>query len=145
MVIHLTENQFRVIPIQFQDITQNGTFILYDPEDTKASRNGWVYQQDTEGNNAVGTYTLPRLLSQMLILITAYKGEGTNYAHWTSLLAFDYSYDTFTQPDTNTNADFAKVNAFYIVNTVHDITYRYGFTEEAFNFQNYNFRTSVSL
>lgn len=78
-------------------------------------------------------------------LMSAYKGEGTNYAHWTSLLAFDYSYDTFTQPDTNTNADFAKVNAFYIVNTVHDITYRYGFTEEAFNFQNYNFRTSVSL
>jgi len=31
------------------------------------------------------------------------------------------------------------VNAFYLMNMVHDITYRYGFTEKAFNFQMNNF------
>lgn len=30
------------------------------------------------------------------------------------------------------------MNAFYVVNTVHDISYLYGFTETAFNFQNDN-------
>lgn len=37
------------------------------------------------------------------------------------------------------NIDAARVNAFYIANTVHDFFYRYGFTEVAFNFQQYNF------
>jgi len=35
--------------------------------------------------------------------------------------------------------DAAKVNAFYIINSVHDLTYRYGFTEKSFNFQTNNF------
>jgi extracellular elastinolytic metalloproteinase len=30
------------------------------------------------------------------------------------------------------------VNAFYVVNSVHDITYIYGFNEQAFNFQRDN-------
>jgi extracellular elastinolytic metalloproteinase len=30
------------------------------------------------------------------------------------------------------------VNAFYIVNSVHDISYKYGFTEATFNFQQTN-------
>jgi extracellular elastinolytic metalloproteinase len=29
--------------------------------------------------------------------------------------------------------------AFYVVNSIHDISYLYGFTEAAFNFQNDNF------
>ena len=37
------------------------------------------------------------------------------------------------------NVDAARVNAFYIVNTMHDVAYRYGFTEDAFNFQTNNF------
>ncbi len=35
--------------------------------------------------------------------------------------------------------DAARVNAFYIINTVHDFLYKYGWTEAAFNFQNDNF------
>ena len=38
-----------------------------------------------------------------------------------------------------TNTDAARVNTFYIVNPVHDISYLYGFTEAAFNFQGNNF------
>ena len=37
------------------------------------------------------------------------------------------------------NLDAARTNAFYVVNTVHDISYVYGFTEAGFNFQNNNF------
>ncbi|KAJ7907175.1 peptidase M36, partial [Mycena leptocephala] len=38
-----------------------------------------------------------------------------------------------------TNLNAARVNAFYVANTFHDFTYRYRFTEDAFNFQEYNF------
>ena len=37
------------------------------------------------------------------------------------------------------NLDAARTNAFYVVNTVHDISFVYGFTERTFNFQNNNF------
>ncbi|MFD9302236.1 M36 family metallopeptidase [Streptomyces sp. NPDC060048] len=39
--------------------------------------------------------------------------------------------------DVNTNA--ATVNAFYVVNAIHDIGYLYGFTESASNFDNSDF------
>ena len=44
-----------------------------------------------------------------------------------------------TAKDPADNIDAACVNAFYIANTVHDFFYRYGFTEVAFNFQQFNF------
>ena len=37
------------------------------------------------------------------------------------------------------NVNAARVNAFYVVNSLHDIAYKYGFTEAAFNFQTNNF------
>jgi len=52
---------------------------------------------------------------------------------------FNYTYDTSSPPSTANNLDAARTNAFYIINSVHDLTYRYGFTEAAFNFQNDNF------
>jgi len=52
---------------------------------------------------------------------------------------FHYAYDTSLGPKAGANMPAAVVNAFYIINSVHDFTYRYGFTENAFNFQANNF------
>ena len=55
-------------------------------------------------------------------------------------LNFNYVQDPTVNPDAvQANIDAARVNTFYIVNTVHDISYQYGFNEAAFNFQNNNF------
>ena len=55
-------------------------------------------------------------------------------------LNFIYAQDPSVNPDAlQTNIDAARVNTFYIVNTVHDFSYLYGFTEAAFNFQGSNF------
>lgn len=64
---------------------------------------------------------------------------------------FVFPLDEGQDPTTAGNVDAARANTFYIVNTIHvraapfvlraapnarqDITYRYGFTEAAFNFQ----------
>ena len=45
---------------------------------------------------------------------------------------FNYPPSFTTAPTTTANVNTARVNAFYIVNTVHDVTYKYGFTEAAF-------------
>lgn len=54
-------------------------------------------------------------------------------------LNFNVKYDDNLDPTTATNIDAARINAFYVINTVHDFSYRYGFTEDAFNFQDNNF------
>jgi len=50
-------------------------------------------------------------------------------------LNFNAQYDDTLAPQTASNIDAARTNAFFVINMMHDITYRYGFTEEAFNFQ----------
>ena len=71
--------------------------------------------------------------------VIAYKGDtSSTTAQSSATLNFNYAVDA-TKMDPADNIDAARVNAFYIANTVHDFLYRYGFTEEAFNFQQYNF------
>ena len=52
-------------------------------------------------------------------------------------LAFDFPLDLTRQPGAYSNA--ALTNLFYWNNLVHDVFYRYGFTEAAGNFQQTNF------
>jgi extracellular elastinolytic metalloproteinase len=42
---------------------------------------------------------------------------------------YHYAPDVTAAPTTQGNVNVACVNAFYIVNTMHDLSYRYGFTE----------------
>ena len=91
--------------------------------------------------------------------ISRYEGNADGTAYQTSSNpSFTYMQDPTQQPAVPNNMKAAIVNAFYIVNTVHDISYmymnivssfifsimltfsfRYGFTEKAFNFQSNNF------
>ncbi|EEB89633.1 hypothetical protein MPER_12248, partial [Moniliophthora perniciosa FA553] len=54
-------------------------------------------------------------------------------------LIFSYTYDDSVFPHEGENVDASRTQAFYLGNKVHDLLYRYGFTEDAFNFQNTNF------
>ncbi|KAG8799797.1 hypothetical protein FRC17_007043, partial [Serendipita sp. 399] len=109
-----------------QDVTK-GYETYVDPADTGASPNGWhtigsTTSTDTSGNNVV-----------------AYKGSTTATTQQSSAnQVFNYRYDTSVSPTSGSNVDAARVNAFFISNTIHDINYRYGFTEKTFNFQNDN-------
>ncbi|KAJ1328659.1 hypothetical protein BSLG_010725 [Batrachochytrium salamandrivorans] len=63
--------------------------------------------------------------------------EGTTPA--TRDGVFDTQFDNRRAPGTDANIAAAAVNLFYISNMMHDITYQYGFTERAGNFQTNNF------
>jgi extracellular elastinolytic metalloproteinase len=52
-------------------------------------------------------------------------------------LNFGFPLDINSEPETYTQA--ATVNLFYMINMLHDVSYRYGFTEVAGNFQTNNF------
>jgi hypothetical protein len=69
----------------------------------------------------------------------AYRATDRHFAHETSKGTYAYRYNTRLEPDAADNLDASIVNAFYNLGKVHDVTYRYGFTEDAYNFQTSNF------
>ncbi|KAJ6571056.1 Fungalysin metallopeptidase-domain-containing protein [Mycena capillaripes] len=118
---------YLVLPITKEVLTQ-GFETLVDPEDLDASPKGWHWtgtknSTTTTGNNAI-----------------TYKGSQSSVTTESSSgLVFNYPQSGSKAPTTAANVDAARVNNFYIVNTMHDIAYKYGFTEAAFNFQKSNF------
>ncbi|KAF8149160.1 Fungalysin metallopeptidase-domain-containing protein [Crassisporium funariophilum] len=124
---YVADASYKVLPITKKTLTE-GLETLVDPQDLVASPSGWhAYGTSsfttTEGNNVVS-------YKSSLTSTTAQSSSGLN---------FDYTYSPASAPSTTANLNAARVNAFYAINTVHDIAYRYGFTETAFNFQNNNF------
>ncbi|KAJ6536427.1 Fungalysin metallopeptidase-domain-containing protein [Mycena vulgaris] len=127
VVDYVAHASYFVLPITKQLPTE-GFETLVDPQDPLASPQGWHFDgtgntTTTAGNNVV-----------------SFKGTSDNQTQESSAgQVFDYPPDFTQEPTVQGNIDAARVNTFYLVNTVHDIAYRYGFTEDAFNFQQDNF------
>ncbi|OAJ41636.1 hypothetical protein, variant [Batrachochytrium dendrobatidis JEL423] len=102
---------------------QGGFTNIKDPEYKPSSPNGWTNGTVTEGNNA----------------------KTIDYANDppTPATGVDGVFDSKFNPAANVtdpdNMQAAAVNLFYVANLMHDISYQYGFTEVAGNFQNDNF------
>ncbi|KAF5312513.1 hypothetical protein D9619_002331 [Psilocybe cf. subviscida] len=113
----VAEAAYRVLPITKRTLSE-GVELLTDPQDLKA-----VNTTDTSGNNVVSCKS---------------STTGT-VSQSSSPLVFDYTHNPANAPTATANLAAAKVNAFYIISSVHDLAYRYGFTEAAYNFQQDNF------
>ncbi|KAI9453866.1 Fungalysin metallopeptidase-domain-containing protein [Lactarius psammicola] len=116
---------YLVLPINKEVLTQ-GFQTLTDPQDLTASSLGWHNTGSgttttTSGNNVV-----------------AAKGS-TATSQTSATDNFIFTQNAAQAPTVAANIGAAVTNAFYVVNTVHDTTYRYGFTEATFNFQTNNF------
>ncbi|KZV62020.1 hypothetical protein PENSPDRAFT_739585 [Peniophora sp. CONT] len=121
IVNFVTKLTYRVLPIQDEILTQ-GFQNVVNPESTVASPLGWVTTTTTSGNNAV-----------------AFKGsQTTGVATESSTGSFIFTQNPSQAPTVTANINAAIVNAFYVVNSIHDISYIYGFTEAAFNFESNN-------
>ncbi|TFK18964.1 metallo proteinase 10 [Coprinopsis marcescibilis] len=122
-VAHASYTVVPIIKASFAD----GLETLTDPQDIEASPLGWhnigqgQETTTTSGNNALS------VRGQELGVAT--NGEQNFLA----------AYDDTLAPTDRSNIEASKTNAFYILNVLHDVTYRYGFTERAFNFQQNNF------
>ncbi|KAF9521526.1 metallo proteinase 10 [Crepidotus variabilis] len=116
---------YTVLPITKQNFPE-GLETLVDPEDSFSSPQGWHSvgagnSSTTSGNN-----------------VLAFKGQEVS-SETSPELNFNAAYDDTRDPTDPVNLNGARQNAFYILNVMHDFTYRYGFTEKAFNFQLSNF------
>ncbi|CCO37081.1 hypothetical protein BN14_11232 [Rhizoctonia solani AG-1 IB] len=124
MINFVHKASYRVVPFTSQD-PEDGFTTVTDPHDTVASPNGWhqygtTSTTSTSGNNAV-TY------KGSTTATTSQSSDGNNY---------NYEFNSAAAPASNIDA--ARVNAFYVANMIHDLTYRYGFDEASYNFQQNN-------
>lgn len=69
-----------------------------------------------------------------------YLDPGYTYPEPTSGRIFNYTYDPLLEPVDEGNVLASVTNTFYVMNKMHDVSYIYGFTENAFNFQVTNFQ-----
>ncbi|KAJ3559512.1 hypothetical protein NP233_g11246 [Leucocoprinus birnbaumii] len=131
-LVHLTDfvakASYLVLPIQKQILTQ-GFETLTDPFDSFSSPLGW----HSDGTTNYSTTTGNNVIAYKDTTPSALTGASS------PILNFIYHQDPTIQPTVQVNVDAARTNAFYLANSVHDIMYRYGFTEAAFNFQTNNF------
>ncbi|KAJ1332229.1 hypothetical protein BSLG_010821 [Batrachochytrium salamandrivorans] len=111
---------YKAIPVPRRDASE-GFSMVANPEFKGSSPNGWTAGKATEGNNVIASDT---------------RGKTTSA---TSDGVFDTKFNGSDEPGTDANIAAAAVNLFYINNLMHDITYQYGFTEKAGNFQKDNF------
>jgi extracellular elastinolytic metalloproteinase len=123
----VAHDSYTVLPITKQTFPE-GLETLRDPQDLQSSPLGW---HDTGSGNSTTT-------SGNNVL--SFKSTLSSPATQSSAgLNFNQVYTDTQDPTTASNIDAAKTNAFYIINSMHDFAYRYGFTEKAFNFQQSNF------
>ncbi|PFH45330.1 hypothetical protein AMATHDRAFT_9469 [Amanita thiersii Skay4041] len=121
---------YKALPIQ-DEVFTDGVQLLKDPENLSSSPFGWHSDGTDNTTNTFGNN------------VAAFKGTSSQNLKFTDEsadgLTFDFTYDDSNDPTDPTNLNAARVNGFFVINTMHDIAYKYGFTEEAFNFQFNNF------
>ncbi|KAH7332995.1 Fungalysin metallopeptidase-domain-containing protein [Rhizoctonia solani] len=117
---------YRVIPFSSQD-PRDGFQIITNPHDPISSPKGWhqygtTTTTSTSGNN-----------------VDSYDGTTAKQSSQSSATNnYNYVFNPKAEPTISPNVDVSRVNAFYLANMVHDLTYRYGFTETSYNFQRNN-------
>ncbi|CAE6441585.1 unnamed protein product, partial [Rhizoctonia solani] len=108
LVDFTAEASYRVIPFTSQD-PRDGFQVITNPHDPVSSPNGWHQHGTTKTTDTSGNNVISYASS---IAETTTQSSATNNYH--------YGFDP-------------KVS-----NMVHDLTYRYGFTESSYNFQQNN-------
>ncbi|KAH7105119.1 Fungalysin metallopeptidase-domain-containing protein [Auriculariales sp. MPI-PUGE-AT-0066] len=117
-----TQLTYHVVPLSKQS-PEEGLEDVVDPEDKTASPSGWTTVKGTDNKATSGNN------------IIAYKGSKTNT---TASSKFATEWKANTDPKTTSLVDVARTNAFFVANSVHDVSYLYGFNEAGFNFQQDN-------
>ncbi len=130
----LSTGSYRVFPLPVESPAHGSRGLISDPDDATGSPFGW------HDNNGIpgAEFTITRGNN-----VHAYQdSDGNNVGSMDepnggTSLNFDFSYNLNNTPAQNQDA--AVTNLFYTANAMHDITYRYGFTEASGNFQQNNY------
>ncbi|MGG5210364.1 T9SS-dependent M36 family metallopeptidase [Chryseobacterium sp. MIQD13] len=120
---------YNVFPFPLEAPTFGGRSLISNPWILASSPEGWhsdgtTHYTSTRGNNVHAYEDTGGFNSG----ISAEGGASRN---------FDFPFNIHSDPTSNQNASIT--NLFYVNNRVHDVFYKFGFTESARNFQQSNF------
>ncbi|MFC3755145.1 T9SS-dependent M36 family metallopeptidase [Chryseobacterium tructae] len=127
-----TNASYNIFPLPVEAPTFGGRTIVNSPWDLTASPEGW----HSDGTNS---YTITRgnnvyaYSDQDNANVPGYSPDGG------SALNFNFPFADGRYDDPFAHRDAAVTNLFYLNNKMHDIFYKFGFTEPARNFQTNNF------
>ncbi|KAI9599471.1 Fungalysin metallopeptidase-domain-containing protein [Syncephalis fuscata] len=119
---------YRAVPIGHNNPVDTPRQLIVDPQDKAASPLDWLEMKQpanelvTSGNNVIACVPKYEGLSNRPIC-TPITSNGNQ--------TFDYSLDLAQPPEASANA--SVTNLFYVINSLHDIFYVYGFDEIAGN------------
>jgi uncharacterized repeat protein (TIGR01451 family) len=126
--------QYNVFPVPYESPNDGPREIVVNPADSLASPYGWHDTNGAEGPEF--TITRGNNVHAFLDLDNSDSPQGDEPDGGEGLI-FDFPLDLTQEPDTYQEA--AVTQLFYMNNMLHDITYAYGFDEEAGNFQDNNY------
>ena len=125
---------YNVFPIPVESPIHGDRELVTEPSDPVASPYGW---HDTDGM-AGAEYTITRGNNVHAYLDSANINSSLgDEPDGGEDLFFDFYFDIDDEPENMQES--AVTQLFYMNNMMHDITYAYGFTEEAGNFQQRNY------
>ena len=129
----LAGEQYKVFALPLESPNHGAESLVLSPSDPTASPFGW---HDTNGANGA-EYTITRGNN-----VHAYEDrDNKNIAGYSpnggNELKFDFNFNL--NGGRNDFLDVSITNLFYWNNIIHDVFYKYGFNEQAGNFQNNNY------
>ncbi len=129
---------YNVFPLPVESPIHGERELVTDPSDPTASPFGWHDVDGMEGAD----YTITRGNNVHAYLDTAAinSPNGMEPDGGADLL-FDFYFDANDEPENMRESSITQL--FYMNNMMHDITYAYGFTEAAGNFQRRNYDGSI--
>lgn len=129
-----TDASYSVFPFPIEAPTFGAKSTVTNPWDLTASPEGWHSNGTTNYTNTYGNNVLAYVDNN------ATNSAGFSPASTTTgSLTFDFSFAEGTTLSAYDNRASAVTNLFYANNMIHDIMYKFGFTESTRNFQSNNF------
>lgn len=129
----MAPDQYTVFALPVESPSHGPRSVVTDPADTLASPYGW---HDTDGA-AGAEYTITRGNNVYAYEDVADANTPGFSPDGGAVLEFNFPYSGTAS--SNANQAAAITNLFYMNNMMHDIWYRYGFTEASGNFQANNY------
>lgn len=135
---YVANASYNVFPVPLESPIEGTRAIVIDPQDPIASPFGWhdvngipgAEFLDTQGNNARAQDDIDG------------NDTGGTRPFGGPVLDFNPTFSLPNQPIANLQA--GVLQAFYLVNLAHDVTYHYGFDELAGNFQFKNYTAPLN-
>lgn len=129
---------YNVFPLPAESPIHGERELVTDPSDPTASPFGW---HDVDGMDGAD-YTITRGNNVHAYLdVENINSSNNDEPDGGEDLLFDFYFDTSDEPENMQES--AVTQLFYMNNMMHDITFAYGFDEEAGNFQRRNYNGGI--